>query len=160
VSEPATATRVAPRVVASAQRRGLGLPAFLLALATVGALAHVGVRMKGLEVAYDLGREKRINTQLEDERRSLNIEIEMLKDPVRIVAIARDKLKMGPAAATDIVRLSPGAILAEQAPPPERGKHAGAKAAAARPGAAAAAAHPTATVEPRAAPARSPEEAR
>ena len=97
------------------RRRGIGVGAFLLALATAGAMAHVGVRMKGIEVAYDLGREKRVNTQLEEERRRLNIEIGMLKDPVRVVSIARDKLNMGPPAQTDIVRLGPGQILG--APP-------------------------------------------
>jgi cell division protein FtsL len=92
-------------------RRGIGVGAFLLALATAGAMAHVAVRMKGIEVAYDLGREKRVNTQLEEERRRLNIEIGMLKDPGRIVSLARDKLKMGPPAPTDIVRLAPGQVL-------------------------------------------------
>ncbi|HVU51342.1 MAG TPA: cell division protein FtsL [Polyangia bacterium] len=92
-------------------RRGIGVGAFVLALVTAGALAHVGVRMKGIEVAYELGHERRINTQLEEERRRLNIEIGMLKDPVRVVSIARDKLKMGPPAPTDIVRLAPGQLL-------------------------------------------------
>jgi len=107
-------------------RRGIGVGAFLLALVTAGAMAHVGVRMKGIEVAYDLGRERRINTQLEEERRRLNIEIGMLKDPGRVVSIARDKLKMGPPA--DIVRLAPGQILGArpEAPvmPAKRSEHA------------------------------------
>jgi cell division protein FtsL len=92
-------------------RRGIGVGAFLLALVTAGAMAHVGVRMKGIEVAYDLGHEKRVNTELEEERRRLNIEIGMLKDPVRVVSIARDKLKMGPPAPADVVRLGPGQVL-------------------------------------------------
>jgi cell division protein FtsL len=98
-------------------RRGIGVSAFVLALVTAGAMAHVGVRMKGIEVAYDLGRERRINSQLEEERRRLNIEIGMLKDPVRVVGIARDKLKMGPPAQTDVVRLVPGMVLGAQATP-------------------------------------------
>jgi cell division protein FtsL len=105
-------------------RRGVGVGAFVLALVTAGALAHVGVRMKGIEVAYDLGHERRINTQLEEERRRLNIEIGMLKDPVRVVAIARDKLKMGPPAPSDIVRLVPGQVLgARPEAPPAPSKH-------------------------------------
>jgi len=108
-------------------RRGIGVGAFVLALVTAGALAHVGVRMKGIEVAYDLGRERRINTQLEEERRRLNIEIGMLKDPVRVVGIARDKLKMGPPAPSDIVRLTPGQVLgARPEAPPAPAKHAAA----------------------------------
>jgi cell division protein FtsL len=106
-------------------RRGIGVGAFLLALVTAGAMAHVAVRMKGIEVAYDLGRERRINTQLEEERRRLNIEIGMLKDPVRVVGIARDKLKMGPPAPADIVRLVPGQALdARPEAPAPTAKHA------------------------------------
>src|SRR6185295_698388 len=74
--------------------RGIGVGGFLLALVTAGALAHVAVRLKGIEVAYDLGRERRINTELEEQRRRLHIEIGMLKDPVRVVELARDKLHM------------------------------------------------------------------
>jgi cell division protein FtsL len=108
-------------------RRGLGVGAFLLAVLTAGAMAHVGVRMKGIEVAYDLGREKRVNKQLEEERRRLNIEIGMLKDPVRVVTFARDTLKMGPPAPTDIVKLAPGQVLgasAPEAPVPAKAKRA------------------------------------
>jgi len=135
----------------AAQRRGIGVGAFVLALATAGAMAHVGVRMKGIEVAYELGREKRVNTQLEEERRRLNIEIGMLKDPGRVVAIARDRLKMGPPAPTDIVRIEPGQILAP-APPvveaPKRAEHA----ATARPRVAHAPSASTPTPSPEAAP--------
>jgi cell division protein FtsL len=65
-------------------------------------------------VAYALGHERRTNTELEEQRRRLHIEIGMLKDPVRVVSIARDKLKMGPPAPLDIVRLGPGAVLGEE----------------------------------------------
>ena len=92
-------------------RRGAGVGAFLLAIATAGALAHVGVRLKGLEVAYDLGRERRIATDLEEQRRRLQIEIGMLKDPRRVVAIARDKLNMGPPNPEAIRRLGSGVPL-------------------------------------------------
>ena len=97
-------------------RRGVGVWAFLLALVTAGALAHVAVRMRGIQIAYDLGRERRINTELEEQRRRLNIEIGMLKDPHRVITIARDELHMGPPAPANVVRLAPGMVLA--APPP------------------------------------------
>jgi cell division protein FtsL len=84
-------------------RRGIGVGAFLLALGTAGALAHVAVRMKGIEVGYELGREKRAAKELEEQRRRLNNEIGMLKDPVRVVGIARDKLGMGPPAPSALV---------------------------------------------------------
>jgi cell division protein FtsL len=91
-------------------RRGAGVWAFLLALCTAGALAHVAVRMHGIQIAYALGRERRTNTQLEEQRRRLNIEIGMLKDPDRVIGIARDKLGMGPPAPENVVRLGNGAL--------------------------------------------------
>jgi cell division protein FtsL len=92
-------------------RRGAGVWAFLLALVTAGALAHVAVRMHSIQLAYDLGRERKTNTELEERRRRLNIEIGMLKAPDRIIAIARDKLDMGPPGTDALVRLQPGAPL-------------------------------------------------
>jgi cell division protein FtsL len=87
--------------------RGIGVGGFLLALVTVGALVHVAVRMKGIEVAYALGKERKLNAELEEQRRQLHIEIGMLKDPGRVVGLARDKLKMGPPLPGDIVRGPP-----------------------------------------------------
>src|SRR5258708_37937505 len=73
--------------------------------------------MKGIEVAYALGRERGISGELEEQRRRLQIEIGMLKDPGRVVGLARDKLKMGPPAAGDIVRAGPGVLPALAAKP-------------------------------------------
>ena len=92
-------------------RRGVGVWAFALALLTAGALAHVAVRMHGIQIAYDLGREKRANSELLERRRSLIIEIGMLKDPGRVIGLAHDKLQMGPPAATNVIKLAPGAVL-------------------------------------------------
>jgi cell division protein FtsL len=92
-------------------RQGAGVWAFVLALVTAGALAHVAVRMHGIQIAYDLGRERRANTDLEEQRRRLNIEIGMLKAPDRIITIGRDKLKMGPPDPARVVRLGPGVAL-------------------------------------------------
>lgn len=97
--------RVAPA------RRGAGVWAFVLAIVTAGALAHVGVRLKGLEVAYDLGRERRIATDMEEQRRRLQIEIGMLKDPRRVIALAREKLNMAPPPPEAIWRLGSGRLV-------------------------------------------------
>ena len=99
------------------KKRGVGVGGFLLALVTAGALTHVAVRMKGIEVAYALGRERRIAGELEEQRRRLQIEIGMLKDPGRVVSLARDKLKMGPPDAGDIVHAGPGVLMAMPAAP-------------------------------------------
>jgi len=110
---PAAAAAAAARKVRpSGDRGGVGVGAFLLAVVTAGALTHVAVRLKGLEVAYALGHERRVAADLEEQRRRLQIEIGMLKDPGRVVMIARDKLKMGPPAPEAIRPLGPGRILA------------------------------------------------
>ena len=92
-------------------RRGVGVWAFVLALVTAGALAHVAIRMRGIQIAYDLGRERRANIELEERRRSLTIEIGMLKDPGRIIGVAHDQLHMAPPAPGDVVKLGPGVVL-------------------------------------------------
>ena len=110
---PAAAAAAAARKVRpSGDRGGVGVGAFLLAVVTAGALTHVAVRLKGLKVAYALGHERRVAADLEEQRRRLQIEIGMLKDPGRVVMIARDKLKMGPPAPEAIRPLGPGRILA------------------------------------------------
>jgi len=92
-------------------RRGVGVWAFALALLTAGALAHVAVRMRGIQIAYDLGREKRANSELLERQRSLTIEIGMLKDPGRIIEQAHGKLQMGPPAPDKVIKLRPGVVL-------------------------------------------------
>jgi len=105
-------------------RRGAGVWAFLLALCTAGALAHVAVRMHGIQIAYALGRERRTSTELQEQQRRLNIEIGMLKDPDRVIGIAREKLGMGPPAPENVVRLESAPLLRPPAaPPPSSGAH-------------------------------------
>lgn len=115
---PAAAAAVAAtrKIRTAGDRRGVGVGAFLLAVVTAGALTHVAVRLKGLEVAYALGHERRVAAELEEQRRRLQIEIGMLKDPGRVVMIARDKLKMGPPAPEAIRPLGPGKILTAPLP--------------------------------------------
>jgi hypothetical protein len=93
------------------RRRGVGVWAFALALLTAGALAHVAVRMHGIQIAYDLGREKRANSELLERQRSLTIEIGMLKDPGRVIGLAHDKLQMGPPAPANVIKLGPDVVL-------------------------------------------------
>lgn len=111
-SEPGVVGRVlAPSVGLGggrARRRGATVWLVLLAIVTVGALVHVAVRLKGLEVAYELGRERRQGAELEEERRRLQIEIGVLKDPGRVVQLAREKLKMGPPPPGAIVKVETG----------------------------------------------------
>jgi cell division protein FtsL len=86
------------------RRRGLGAGIGGLALlgVTLAALGHVAVQARHYEVALELGREHAAHKELVEQRRKLESEIARLKDPVRIEREAREKLKMGPPAHTDL----------------------------------------------------------
>ena len=84
------------------QRASLAVIAFVILGLTLGALGHVAVHAKRLEVALQLGEAERVHRELAEQRRHLEIEIGMLKDPGRVIAIARDQLLMRPAAPENI----------------------------------------------------------
>lgn len=101
-------TRTLPTQSPPPRRKGLGWPAFVLALVTAGALGHVALRLHSLELSYDLARQRKVESALEEQKRRLHTEIGMLKDPHRVVALAGDRLQMGPPAPEDIRRLRRG----------------------------------------------------
>jgi cell division protein FtsL len=82
-------------------RRRAGKALFCLVLfgLTLGALAHVAVQAKKVEVALQLGRERTLNEELSTSQRHLLLEIGKLKDPRRLVNVATSKLGMTPKAA-------------------------------------------------------------
>jgi len=83
-----------------------GLVGLVVLGVTLGATAHVAVHAKRIEVAIALGREERAFRELTEQRRHLEIEIGMLKDPARVIAIARDQLGMHAPAPEDIHALT------------------------------------------------------
>ncbi len=84
------------------RRLSIGLIGLIVLGVTLGGTAHVAVHAKRIEVAIALGKEERIHRELTEEKRHLEIEIGMLKDPARIIAIARDRLGMRPPMPSDI----------------------------------------------------------
>jgi cell division protein FtsL len=88
------------------RRLGAGLIGLLVLGVTLGATAHVAVHAKRIEVAIALGKEQRAFRELTEQRRRLEIEIGMLKDPARVIAIARDQLHMRPPAPENIHALT------------------------------------------------------
>lgn len=84
------------------RRLSIGVVALIVLGVTVVATAHVAVHAKRIEVAIALGKEERAFRELTEQHRHLEIEIGMLKDPARIIGIARDRLGMRPPAPTDI----------------------------------------------------------
>ncbi len=84
------------------RRLSVGLIGLVILGVTLGGTAHVAVHAKRIEVAIALGKEERIHRDLVEAQRHLEIEIGMLKDPARIIAIARDQLGMRAPQPSDI----------------------------------------------------------
>ena len=112
VTTDARAVVAGPRTGASApvsdadarkRRPGSGVACLVLLGLTVGALAHVAVHLKHLEVGLQLGEARKDRSRLEEQRRQLVLEVGVLKDPVRVMEVARNKLGLAPPSASDIV---------------------------------------------------------
>jgi cell division protein FtsL len=84
------------------RRLSIGLIGLIILGATLVGTAHVAVHAKRIEVAISLGKEERIHRELTEAKRHLEIEIGMLKDPARVIAIAHDQLGMRPPQPSDI----------------------------------------------------------
>ena len=109
---PGTSPQTASTLLDLGRRRrraSLALIGLVILGLTLGALGHVAVHAKRLELALALGDAERIHRELAEQRRHLEIEIGMLKDPGRVIAIARDKLAMRPAAPENIRQIGTAA---------------------------------------------------
>jgi len=105
----ATAARVPVRGNAVAEEEAryrkpaYGVLCVLLLLLTFGALGHVAVHIKHVEVALDLGEARRTEKHLLKQKRKLELEVGVLTNPGRILDIAQEKLGMAPPDVADIV---------------------------------------------------------
>lgn len=81
-------------------RRRAGNALFCLVLLglTVFALGHVAVQAKMVEVGLKLAQEQAAHEDLTAEQRHLQLDIGRLKEPRRLVQVARTKLGMTPQA--------------------------------------------------------------
>jgi cell division protein FtsL len=86
----------------SRRRLSIGLVGLIILGVTLGGTAHVAVHAKRMEVAIALGKEERVHRELTEARRHLEIEIGMLKDPARIISLAREQLGMRAPLPSDI----------------------------------------------------------
>jgi cell division protein FtsL len=100
---PAPKTKAKAKPEWSRRRRmGSGVACLILLGLTLAALGHVAVQARHFDVALMLGKEQKIQSELLESKRRLKSEIGHLKDPARISAMARDRLKMAPVVPTDI----------------------------------------------------------
>jgi cell division protein FtsL len=76
------------------RRGGLGVFCLVLLGVSLGALGHVAVQMKTVEVAAALNREHEARKALLAEQRYLKSVIGQLRDPARLETLAREKLGM------------------------------------------------------------------
>jgi cell division protein FtsL len=105
-------------------RRRAGNALFCLVLLglTLFALGHVAVQAKTVEVGLRLAQEQSAHEELLAEQRHLQLDIGRLKEPRRLVEVARTKLGMTPqAAAIKTLRpvlARPGTPVSGSAPAP------------------------------------------
>jgi cell division protein FtsL len=81
-NRPALLARVMRRLLV---RRLLALGAILV----LACIAHVWLRLQVIRLGYDLSAARAMQLRLEHERRELEIELAMLRDPARIERTAR-----------------------------------------------------------------------
>jgi hypothetical protein len=98
------------------KRASLAVIAFVVLGLTLGALGHVAVHAKRTEVELALGAANKTHGELVAQRRNLEIEIGMLKNPERVIAIARDKLLMRPIVPENIRSMGGGRPTAGKGP--------------------------------------------
>jgi cell division protein FtsL len=89
-------------------RVGTGSLCLVLLALTLGALGHVAVRARHLEVARALGEEQSLYQELEDEHRHLKIQLGQARRPLELERRARQELGMVYPSA--FRRVLPGAI--------------------------------------------------
>lgn len=91
--------------VASGGRRRAGSLVFVIALAgmTMGALAHVAVQAKTVEVALALGTERTRHEELVTRRRRLELLLGTLKDPGRLMEEGRKRGMVATPAAIRVI---------------------------------------------------------
>ncbi len=99
------ATRAVNEAGARKRHPAHGVLMLLLLVFTLAALGHVAINIKKLEVALALGQARSDRTRLLEKKRRIALEIGVLKDPGRIVAIANDKLGLRPPRTDDIIAL-------------------------------------------------------
>jgi cell division protein FtsL len=77
--------------------RGAALALLFLTAASVAVLlGHVWVRLQVLSLGYQVSEETRIQRELAAAQKRLRTELDMLRAPARIDAIARGRLRMSP----------------------------------------------------------------
>lgn len=91
-------------------RLGMGLIGLIVLGLTTIATLHVAVHAKRIETAIALGKEERLYRELTEQRRQLEIEKGMLRDPRRLTQLARTELGMGPVDPSNIRSLQPHAV--------------------------------------------------
>lgn len=65
-----------------------------IAITFVASLFYVRLRFLVVELSYDVSRAQSVKAKLEQERRSLTLELATLQSPSRIEKIARNDLKL------------------------------------------------------------------
>jgi cell division protein FtsL len=93
VQAPRVAKRIREERAGRKERRRHSLEVALLGLTLVGvALFHVWLRLQVVHMGYVLSTTSKLQNQLEQEQRELQVELATLMSPDRLEAMARKRL--------------------------------------------------------------------
>ncbi|HPM41627.1 MAG TPA: cell division protein FtsL [bacterium] len=97
---------VAPKS-AAAGRRHIRHVAILVAIGVVFMLAFVWIRIRVIQLGYEVSRIRKETSELKQQKNRLEAEVESLKSPSRLEAIARDRFMMRLPMSDEIVIVGP-----------------------------------------------------
>lgn len=99
---------VAPKS-AAVGRRHIRHVSMLVAVAVVFMLAFVWIRIRVIQLGYEVSKIRRETSELRQQKNRLEAEVEALKSPSRIEVIAKERFGMRLPQYGEIVSVGPGA---------------------------------------------------
>lgn len=90
-------------------RRFLALWAVAVLATGIAFVTHLALRFETVRLGYEVGRERRVQRELLDQRRVLSLEAATLKQPSRVETIARSTLSMDTPTSAQVVPMTGGA---------------------------------------------------
>lgn len=101
---------------AAVRRRHIRHVSLLVAVGVIFALLFVWIRIQVIQLGYEVSRIRKETRDLREQKSRLEAEVESLKDPSRLAAIAQERFGMRLPQSDEIVIVGPDAGVREQGP--------------------------------------------
>ena len=93
---------------AAVRRRQIRHGSLLVAVAVIVALLFVWIRIQVIQLGYEVSRIRKETTELKQQKNRLAAEVEALKEPSRLEAVARERFGMRLPQSDEIVIVNEG----------------------------------------------------